>query len=102
MDIFDVIGYIGTFILGITLVPQVFKTFKFKKAGELSLSYLLLQIIANILFIIYGFAIYSFPVIISNSMVIICSLSLVYAKYKFKTPEIKTDDTSPLIGIIAD
>jgi MtN3 and saliva related transmembrane protein len=83
MDIFDIIGYIGTCLLGITLVPQVHKTFKRKKASDLSLSYLVLQILSNILFIIYGYGIQSIPVIASNCMVVTCSLTLVYAKFRF-------------------
>ena len=83
MDTNNIIGYVGTGILAITLVPQVYKTFRSKQANDLSWAYLFLQIIANVLFIIYGFGIDSLPVIISNCMVSVLSLSLVVAKYKF-------------------
>ncbi len=83
MDTNNIIGYVGTGILAITLVPQVYKTFRSKQANDLSWTYLFLQIIANVLFIIYGFGIDSLPVIISNCMVSVLSLSLVFAKCKF-------------------
>ena len=83
MDTNNIIGYVGTGILAITLVPQVYKTFRSKQANDLSWTYLFLQIIANVLFIIYGFGIDSLPVIISNCMVAVLSLSLVFAKCKF-------------------
>jgi MtN3 and saliva related transmembrane protein len=83
MDTNDIIGYVGTGVLAVTLVPQVYKTFRSKQANDLSWSYLFLQIVANVLFIIYGFGIGSLPVIISNCMVSVLSLSLVFAKYKF-------------------
>ena len=79
----DIIGYVGTGLLGVTMVPQVYKTFKDKKANDLSWIYLCLQISSNILFIIYGFGLQSLPIIISNCMVALCSLSLVYAKSCF-------------------
>ena len=80
----DTLGFVGTAILGVTMLPQVFKTFKEKKANDLSLIYLLLQLSANFLFITYGYFISSLPVIISNGIVSLCSSSLIYAKYKYK------------------
>ncbi|MDA9846967.1 PQ-loop domain-containing transporter [Flavobacteriaceae bacterium] len=87
----DTLGYVGTGILGITMFPQVYKTFTEKKANDLSLGYLLLQFSANILFIMYGYFIQSFPVIISNCIVFVCTFSLIYAKYRYK-------DYIPIIG----
>ena len=80
----DTLGFIGTFILGITLFPQVYKTFTEKQAKNLSLVYLILQFSANIIFIIYGYLINSWPVLVSNSIVSLCSILLIYAKLKFK------------------
>ena len=79
----DTLGFVGTAILGVTMLPQVFKTFKEKKANDLSLSYLILQWIANVLFLFYGYFIESLPVMISNGIVFLCSSSLIYAKYAY-------------------
>ncbi len=80
----DILGYVGTFILGVTLLPQVFKTFTEKKANDLSMSYLMLQLTSNVIFIIYGYFLESLPIIISNGIVMSCSLSLIYAKIMYK------------------
>ena len=80
----DIIGYIGTFILGITLIPQVYKTYNEKRADNLSGVYLYLQIIANLLFIAYAYFIKSLPVIICNGVVFFFASSLLFAKYKFR------------------
>ena len=80
----NIIGFTGTALLGVTMLPQVYKTFSEKKANDLSLCYLLLQFSANVLFIIYGYLIQSLPVIISNCIVFLCSSSLMYAKYRYK------------------
>ena len=83
--IIDTLGYTGTCILGVTMLPQVYKTFSEKRANDLSLSYLFLQFSANVLFIIYGYFIQSLPVVISNSIVLLCSFSLIYAKYRYRS-----------------
>ena len=83
----DIIGYIGTVILGITLIPQVYKTYNEKRADNLSGIYLYLQIIANLLFISYAYFIKSLPVIICNGIVLCFASSLLFAKYKFRNQE---------------
>jgi uncharacterized protein with PQ loop repeat len=41
---FDILGFVGTGLLGVTLIPQVIKTYQLKSASELSYMYLTLQI----------------------------------------------------------
>ena len=95
MNTNDIIGYVGTGLLAITMVPQVYRTFKNKRANDLAWGYLILQISSNILFIIYGMGLQSLPIIISNCMVATCSLSLVCAKACFiPAPEIE-----PLLSV---
>ena len=95
MDISDIVGYVATGLLAITMIPQVYKTFKSKKANELSWIYLILQFIANILFVFYGFGINSLPVIISNCVVAACSSALIGAKMYF----VGDTETHPLISV---
>ena len=97
MNTCDIIGYVGTGLLTITMLPQVYKTFKTKKANELSWIYLILQFTANILFIFYGFGIESLPVIISNCVVAVCSSALIWAKMCFAEIHDLTE-THPLIS----
>lgn len=92
----DLIGYVGTGLLGITMIPQVYKTFQDKKADDISGVYLVLQITANVLFIVYGYCIGSRPIVISNCIVSFCSISLVYAKHFFKNES----STQPLLSVV--
>jgi MtN3 and saliva related transmembrane protein len=89
----DIIGYVGTGVLTVTLMPQVYKTFESKRASDLSWIYLFLQITANVLFIFYGLSIGSLPVTISNCVVSVMSITLIYAKCKFGS----NPEQSPLI-----
>lgn len=76
----DVVGIVATCVLAVSLVPQVQKTFETRNADALSWKYILLQLTANALWIVYGIGIHSIPVIASNCMIAACSISLVYAK----------------------
>ena len=80
----DIVGYTGTGLLAITLLPQVLKTFKNKRAGDISWTYLVLQIMSNICFILYGILIRSIPIMASTCIVCVSSLMLVYAKMRFR------------------
>lgn len=90
----DIIGYVGTGVLTVTMIPQVYKTFRERRADDISAIYLFLQIAANILFILYGFCIHSIPVIVSNLMVVSCSISIALGKFIFRY---KGPDTYPLV-----
>lgn len=92
----DIIGYSGTGLLTVTMLPQVYKTFRHKRADDISGVYLFLQIISNGLFIMYGFCIDSMPIIISNVVVSFCSISIVCAKIMYGN---KSDSATPLLTI---
>lgn len=80
----EILGFTGTGLLSITLIPQVIKTYKVKSASELSYVYLILQLISNIIFIIYSYYIQSMPILLCNSFVFVCSALLLAAKIKYR------------------
>ena len=80
----DIVGYIGTGVLGITLVPQVYHTYKTKKVEDLSLLYILLQLTSNCIYIYYGYLIHALPIIVCNWLVGVLSTCLLFAKLRFK------------------
>tara|TARA_R110002074_G_scaffold400549_1_gene596240 strand:- start:692 stop:970 length:279 start_codon:yes stop_codon:yes gene_type:complete len=80
----NILGFVATGIIGFSLVPQVYKTFRDKKADDLSMSSLVLQNISNVMFIVYGYFINSLPIIICNGIILVCSSLLIYAKSKYK------------------
>jgi len=80
----NILGFVATGIIGFSLVPQVYKTFRDKKADDLAMSSLVLQNISNVMFIVYGYFINSLPIIICNGIILVCSSLLIYAKCKYK------------------
>ena len=79
----DIIGYIGTGFLGVTLIPQVVHTYRTKKVDDLSLPYILLQLTSNMIYIYYGYLIRAIPIIVCNGLVGLLSTGLLFAKIKF-------------------
>lgn len=80
----DIVGYIGSFLTSVTFIPQVIKSWQSKSVGDLSIVMMLIVISSTLVWLIYGFAIQSGPVISANSIVLLLSLVLVYFKLTFK------------------
>ena len=81
---FDYVGYFGSFLTSITFIPQVYKAWKTKSVGDLSMWMMSIVIFSTIVWLVYAFAIGSGPVIVANSIVFVLSIILIYFKYSFK------------------
>ena len=74
------IGYIGAVLLDITLLPQLYKTFKSKQTRDISIYFMFLQIITCIFFLTYGILLNEAPIMMANSILMLELLVLLYAK----------------------
>jgi MtN3 and saliva related transmembrane protein len=77
-------GYLGASTLIITLLPQLYLTYKTKKVDNLSLGFLCLQELTCILFLIYGILLKEIPLIIANSLVGLQGIILLNMKMTYK------------------
>lgn len=80
----DIVGFSAAFCLVITLLPQVYHTWKIKKADDISFGFLFLQIFTCLLFLIYGILLEELPLIIANTLVLLQSFTLFSLKIFFK------------------
>ena len=76
----NTIGYVGAVLLDITLLPQLYKTFKSKQTRDISIYFMFLQIITCIFFLIYGILLNEVPIMMANSILMCELLLLLYAK----------------------
>lgn len=60
----DVIGYAAGFLVMISFIPQVIKTYTSKRAEDISIPMLFLTLTANLLYVFYGILLGLNPVII--------------------------------------
>ncbi len=83
-NIVEYIGYFGSFLTSITFIPQVYKSWQSKSVGDLSIWMISIVVTSTIVWLIYGFAIKSGPVIVANLVVLVLTLVLLYFKQTFK------------------
>ncbi len=60
----DAIGYTAGFLAMISFLPQVVKTLRTRSAHDLSVPMLLLTLATNILYVVYGFLLGLYPIVI--------------------------------------
>ena len=77
-------GHFGAFLTSVTFIPQVYRTWKLRSAGDLSLLMLFIVLSSTIVWLTYAFALMLWPVIIANGIVCALSLLLIYFKVTFK------------------
>ena len=73
-------GYFAAILTTAAFLPQLIKTLKTKKADDVSLITLIMFICGVISWIIYGYAISSFPILIANTITLILNLFILISK----------------------
>jgi MtN3 and saliva related transmembrane protein len=81
MQIFEIAGYIGTFLSSITFLPQVIQVHKTQSAKDLSMQMLLIVFCSCIVWLVYGFGAKAMPVIICNFIILALSAWLIWFKW---------------------
>jgi MtN3 and saliva related transmembrane protein len=82
----EIFGYLGMVFLTITLIPQLIRVFKTKRAADLSYIFLSINVLTCVFFLIYGILLNETPLIIANTIVILQTLILIFLKNKYHNP----------------
>lgn len=84
MSSIELVGHLGSVLSSITFIPQVYKTWKSKRAEDLSLLMMGIVFVSTIVWLIYGIGLNLWPVIICNSIICALSILLIFFKLTFK------------------
>jgi MtN3 and saliva related transmembrane protein len=84
MSWIEIVGHIGAFLSSITFIPQVYKVWKTRSVGDLSLTMMLIVFSSTIVWLIYGVHLSLWPVIICNGIIALLSLLLIYFKFSYQ------------------
>lgn len=84
MDSTQIIGIAAGIFTATSLLPQVIKTLKEKKAEDVSLLMLLVLQAGLILWIIYGFKREDMPIIITNCFSLLVNITMVILRIRYK------------------
>lgn len=82
-DIANIVSMIGTTCGLFSRVPQVYRTYTTKSAGDLSSNTMLINITANSCFLFYMIVNEQYPIMINCLSVITLEGYLIYMKHKF-------------------
>lgn len=85
MTAIQLLGMAAGSISAITFLPQVIKTWKTKRADDISLLMFTFATVSVIMWLAYGIILRDIPIIYTNSLVLICSLIMLYFKFKFSS-----------------
>ena len=83
MTALDILGMTAGSISAITFLPQVVKTWKTKSAGDISLLMFTFATISVVMWLIYGIILRAIPIIYTNSLVLLCSITMLYFKLRY-------------------
>ncbi|MBX7124679.1 MAG: SemiSWEET transporter [Cyclobacteriaceae bacterium] len=84
METEKLIGLLAGFFTTVSFLPQVFKTWKTKSAGDLSMVMLAVYVTGVAGWMVYGIVRHDFPVILWNAITLALSSVLIYFKVHFR------------------
>jgi MtN3 and saliva related transmembrane protein len=83
MNPVDLVGGLAGTLTTIAFVPQVIKTWRSGSAEDISLFMFLLFSTGVLLWLIYGIAIQSVPVVAANSITLLLAISILLLKIRY-------------------
>ena len=78
----EIIGFIAGTLLASSMLPQVIKSWRTKSTRDIALSWNLINLGGQILWIYYGFLIGSLSLVIMSSITLVMNISLIVLKLK--------------------
>ena len=84
IDSYEIIGLIAAVLTTAAYVPQVYKTWKTKSAGNISLTMYIAMFIGILLWLVYGIHLKSLAMILANSVTAILTLIILVFKLRYK------------------
>ena len=80
----EILGTVGVFVICISAVPQLLKTFTTKSSGDLSIIYLCMLMFGMILLQIYSISVEDFVFIFGNTLSMIMTGLLIVMWFKYR------------------
>lgn len=85
MNAAEILGYAAGAVTAFTFMPQVIKTWREKSARDISFNMFLIAFINEIMWLVYGFMIDNFVIILTNAVMLVMSGIMIALKLKYGT-----------------
>lgn len=83
MDSKELLGMVGGALTSLSMLPQMWRLFKMKSAREISMPFSVLLLAGLVCWLAYGVAFDLFPMILWNSISVVLSAAILFAKLKY-------------------
>lgn len=80
----DLLGAVAGMVTTFALVPQVVKTWRTRSAGDLSLGMFVISSVGLALWLAYGVAIGSAPIVVANTITLVLVAIILVFKLRYK------------------
>jgi MtN3 and saliva related transmembrane protein len=80
----QILGITAGLLTATSMLPQLIKTLKEKKAEDVSLKMLVVLLLGITLWIAYGFLREDLPIIVTNSFSFLLNITMIYLRKKYK------------------
>lgn len=84
MQWIDYLGLVGVVTGSLTFVPQVYKAWKSRSVGDLSIWMVLILLTNVMIWLVYGIVKEDLAMILANSIILFLSLLMLYFKLTFR------------------
>ncbi|OGI18583.1 MAG: hypothetical protein A3J06_02205 [Candidatus Moranbacteria bacterium RIFCSPLOWO2_02_FULL_48_19] len=83
MDKIELIGFVAGILVAISLLPQVIKSWKTRSTKDVALSWSIINLSGQILWIVYGVYISSTSLVVMSSIALVMNIFMVTLKLRF-------------------
>lgn len=83
MNFATLLGYVATAVSVISFSPQVIKSWKTRQTKDVSMTGYLFLALGATLWLIYGILIKNLPIALTNGIVLILQLSVIFLKLRY-------------------
>lgn len=79
----EILGYAAGAITCLTFLPQVIKTWRSKSAKDVALNMFIIAAVNEVMWIVYGVLLNNWVIILTNAVVLIMSLTMIWLKFRY-------------------
>jgi len=79
----EIIGFVAGIFVAVSVLPQVIKSWKTKSTKDIAISWSIINLIGQILWIVYGVVIGSYALVIMSGITLVMNASMIILKLKY-------------------
>ena len=83
MNKVEIIGFLAGILVSLSVLPQVIKSWKTKSTKDVAISWSLINLAGQILWVAYGIYINSTALVVMSGITLAMNVSMIYLKLKF-------------------